>query len=249
MTNAVKNAKNPHFKSNYADLAAVRDIVVPALSAHGVCVVQGLQASAIEDSATVITTLYFGAEVMEVSRVTVSLAGERNKAQGIGKISSYIRRYSLAALGGIGQEDSDAETRGPAPPHARQNQPTKAQRLAQEQLAKVRQILHKEVGCAGEEDADAVIRWVTGGCWSLKTMSQDPGDVLAALQERNDSNPPYEFMLSAATEAGRSEAAKDSTSWLRTNGGHSMTEEEAEDLKKEQDDPNAHLYESLHLGK
>ena len=205
MTNAVKNAKNPHFKSNYADLAAVRDIVVPALSAHGVCVVQGLEASAVEDSATVITTLYFGAEVMEVSRVTVSLAGEKNKAQGIGKISSYIRRYSLAALGGIGQEDTDAETRGPARPHVRK-QPTKAQRLAQDQLAKVKQILHQEVGCAGKEDADTVIRWVTGGCWSLATWEQDPGDVLGALQERNDSNPPYEFMLSAAMEDGRKEA-------------------------------------------
>ena len=206
MTNAVKNAKNPHYKSNYADLAAVRDIVVPALSAHGVCVVQGLQASAIEDSATVITTLYFGAEVMEVSRVTVSLAGEKNKAQGIGKISSYIRRYSLAALGGIGQEDSDAETRGPAPPHTRQSQPSKAQRLAQEQYNKAKRILHDEVGCASEEEADDVIRWVTGGCWSLKTMSEDPGDVLAALQEKNGNGTPYEFMRERADEIARLEA-------------------------------------------
>jgi len=206
MTNAVKNAKNPHYKSNYADLAAVRDIVVPALSAHGVCVVQGLQASAIEDSATVITTLYFGAEVMEVSRVTVSLAGEKNKAQGIGKISSYIRRYSLAALGGIGQEDNDAEQGSPLRQQPAKRQPTKAQRTADQQLAKVKQILKEEAGCRNPDAADEVIRWVTGGCWSLATWEKDPGDVLAALQERNDSNPPYEFMLSAATEEGRKEA-------------------------------------------
>ena len=208
MTNAVKNAKNPHYKSNYADLAAVRDIVVPALSAHGVCVVQGLQASAIEDSATVITTLYFGAEVMEVSRVTVSLAGEKNKAQGIGKISSYIRRYSLAALGGIGQEDSDAETRGTVSEHARQSQPNKAQRIAQEQYNKAKRILHDEVGCASEADADDVIRWATGGCWSLKTMGENPGDVLAALQERKDNGTPYTYMQDAAAEAARLEAVR-----------------------------------------
>ena len=206
MTNAVKNAKNPHFKSNYADLAAVRDIVMPALSAHGVCVVQGLEASAVEDSATVITTLYFGAEVMEVSRVTVSLAGERNKAQGIGKISSYIRRYSLAALGGIGQEDNDAEQGHPLRQQPARKQPTKAQSTAQQQLAKVKQILHHEVGCAGKEDADEVIRWVTGGCWSLETMSQDPGDVLGALQEKNESGTPYTYMRDAVANDARKEA-------------------------------------------
>jgi hypothetical protein len=143
---------------------------------------------------------------MEVSRCTVSLAGEKNKAQGIGKVSSYIRRYSLAALGGIGQEDNDAEQGSPLRQQPAKRQPTKAQQLADQQLARVKQILHKEVGCTGEEDADTVIRWVTGGCWSLATWEQDPGDVLAALQERNDSNPPYEFMLSAATEEGRKEA-------------------------------------------
>jgi len=206
MTNAVKNAKNPHFKSNYADLAAVRDIVVPALSAHGVCVVQGLEASAVEDSATVITTLYFGAEVMEVSRVTVSLAGERNKAQGIGKISSYIRRYSLAALGGIGQEDNDAEQGHPLRQQPARKQPTKAERDAEKDRAKVKQILHSEVGCDSKESADAVIRWVTGGCWSLGTWEQDPRDVLGALQERNEGGTPYTYMRDAAAEAGRKEA-------------------------------------------
>ena len=35
MSNASKNAKNPHFKSTYADLASMRDAVIPVLSAHG----------------------------------------------------------------------------------------------------------------------------------------------------------------------------------------------------------------------
>ena len=45
MSNAIKNAKNPHFKSNYADLAAVRDVALPAFNAEGVAVLQSVDGS------------------------------------------------------------------------------------------------------------------------------------------------------------------------------------------------------------
>ena len=41
ITNAAKNSKNPHFKSDYADLASILDTVKPALSKNGIAVVQG----------------------------------------------------------------------------------------------------------------------------------------------------------------------------------------------------------------
>jgi hypothetical protein len=40
MGNAVKDSKNPFFKSNYADLNAVREACLPALNANGVSVLQ-----------------------------------------------------------------------------------------------------------------------------------------------------------------------------------------------------------------
>tara|TARA_R110002020_G_C16196807_1_gene765919 strand:+ start:422 stop:1084 length:663 start_codon:yes stop_codon:yes gene_type:complete len=200
MNNAIKGSVNPHFKSRYADLAAVRDVVLPALNAEGVAVLQSIDGE--DDVITVSTTLLWGAERIEAGRCSISISGERNRAQGAGKVASYLRRYQLASLG-IAQEDDDGQSIAETP---RRQQPTKAQSTAQQQLAKVEQILHREVGCNSKEDADTVIRWVTGGCWSLATWKQDPGDVLGALQERNDSNPPYEFMLSAAIEEGRKEA-------------------------------------------
>ena len=201
MSNAIKGSVNPHFKSRYADLAAVRDVALPAFNAEGIAVLQAVDGS--DDVVSVSTSLLWGSEQIEVGRCSISISSERNRAQGAGKVATYLRRYQLAAVAGIAQEDDDGQSIAETP---RRKQPTKAQRLAQGQASRVRQILHKEVGCTGEEDADMVIRWVTGGCWSLATWEQNPGDVLEALQERNDSNPPYEFMLSAATEDARKEA-------------------------------------------
>jgi hypothetical protein len=205
MSNAIKNAKNPHFKSNYADLAAVRDVALPAFNAEGIAVLQAVDGH--DGWITVSTSLLWGSERIEVGRCSLPLGEPRNLKHETGSISTYLRRYQLASVAQIAQVDDDGNGQGHnVPPKTRQ--PTKAQRLAQEQLAKVKQILHKEVGCAGEEDADAVIRWATGGCWSLKTMSQDPGDVLSALQEKNDSGTPYEFMRERADEVARLEAKR-----------------------------------------
>jgi hypothetical protein len=206
MSNAIKNAKNPHFKSNYADLAAVRDVALPAFNAEGVAVLQSVDGG--DGWITVSTSLLWGAERIEVGRCSLPLGEPRNLKHEAGSISTYLRRYQLASCAQISQVDEDGNGQGYVSPPKARKQPTKAQRLAQDQLAKVKQILHSEVGCDSKEDADAVIHWVTGGCWSLETMSQDPGDVLGALQERNEGGTPYTYMRDAAAEAGRTEATR-----------------------------------------
>jgi len=201
MSNAIRNAKNPHYKSNYADLAAVRDVVLPAFNAEGIAVLQAVDGQ--DDIATVSTSLLWGSERIEAGRCSINISNEKNRPQGVAKCATYLRRVQLAAVGGVGQEDDDGQSIAETP---RRQQPTKAQSTAQQQLAKVKQILHHEVGCAGKEDADEVIRWVTGGCWSLETMSQDPGDVLGALQEKNESGTPYTYMRDAVANDARKEA-------------------------------------------
>jgi hypothetical protein len=205
MTNVGKNAENSHYGNSYADLSAVRDAVIPHLANHGIACIQSVNGSAVEDSATIVTTIYFGAESLEVARCSVSLSAEKVKAPGIGKASSYLRRYQLAGLGGVAQTDDPGDSDYAAEAKEAE-EAEKAQRLAQQQYNKAKRILHDEVGCASEEDADGVIRWATGGCWSLKTMSEGPGDVLAALQEKNGNGTPYEFMRERADEIARMEA-------------------------------------------
>jgi len=208
MGNAIKNAKNPHFKSNYATLSAVRDVVLPAFNAEGIAVLQAVDGAG--DEATVSTSLLWGSERIEAGRCSLSISNEKNRAQGVAKCATYLRRVQLAAAGGIAQEDDDGQSIADTPQRApRAPRATKAQQLADQQLAKVKQILKEEAGCRNPDAADEVIRWVTGGCWSLDSMHTDPGgpgDVLAALQERNENGTPYTYMRDAAGEAGRREA-------------------------------------------
>jgi hypothetical protein len=101
--NATKNAKNPHFKNDYADLAEVLATVRPVLSKHGIAVVQ---MTAIEGDAMVLHTRLIHTSGQWLESVhPVSKLPER--PQTIGANETYARRYSLAAICGIAQADDD----------------------------------------------------------------------------------------------------------------------------------------------
>ena len=107
MDNVLKNKKNPHFKSDYADLSAVRDVVIPALNEQGIACMAHIDGPTGE--CTVRTVLYFGSESLEVGSKTVKVGG-RSECQETLSASSYLRRGHLAALGGIAQVDDDGES-------------------------------------------------------------------------------------------------------------------------------------------
>jgi len=218
-----RNCYNPHHKYHYADLTACIQAIVPTLSKHGIAVVQEVVGD--QGTVTVSTRLLFGpSEIMDCGSLTQGYQAGRNASQAMGSAITYARRFTLCSavavapdedLGEDGIGDDDAESlAGVRPESSPQRAPrapraTKAQQLADQQLAKVKQILKEEAGCRNPDAADEVIRWVTGGCWSLDSMHTDPGgpgDVLAALQERNENGTPYTFMRDAADDAGRKEA-------------------------------------------
>lgn len=101
--NATKNAANPHFKSRYADLAEILNTIKPVMTKHGLAVVQfpGFE----EGHATVETQLVH--ESGEWIAGTSGAPLQKNDPQGVGSAITYLRRYSLAALAGIAQEDDD----------------------------------------------------------------------------------------------------------------------------------------------
>jgi hypothetical protein len=101
--NAAKNAKNPHFRSSYADLAEIINTVRPVLSKHGLAVVQ---IPGYADGVVTVDTMLTHASgewIMGQSAAPVAKADP----QGVGSACTYLRRYSLAALCGIAQEDDD----------------------------------------------------------------------------------------------------------------------------------------------
>ena len=102
VVNPVFNKINPHFKSSYADLASVLNAVRPALSKHGIAI---MQMTNLEDAGVVLYTRLThssGQWIESVYPVTTS-----SKHQEIASSLTYAKRLSLSAIVGVAGEDDD----------------------------------------------------------------------------------------------------------------------------------------------
>ncbi|NCC06190.1 MAG: ERF family protein, partial [Proteobacteria bacterium] len=104
MENASKNSENQHFRSKYADLAEVLNTVRPVLSRHGLSVTQF---PSYGDGLVHVETI-IAHKSGEWMSEKCSTPAQKQDPQGVGSAISYLRRYSLAAVCGIAQEDDDA---------------------------------------------------------------------------------------------------------------------------------------------
>lgn len=104
MENAKKSSNNPFFKSKYADLAECWDTCRDPLSKNDLSVVQ--MPGAMEGDQIQLTTMLLHSSGQWIkSTMTITVA--KLDAQGIGSAITYARRYALAAIVGIAQEDDD----------------------------------------------------------------------------------------------------------------------------------------------
>lgn len=115
MRHALKDSVNPHFRNRYADLASVLDAVREPLAANGLAVVQ--LAADDEHGAAVETVLMHSSGEWISSRLALPVS--KADAQGYGSALTYARRYALAAICGIAQDDDDGEGARKAPPPAK----------------------------------------------------------------------------------------------------------------------------------
>lgn len=127
MSNALKDAKNPFFKSTYADLNSVREACIPALNNNGIAVLQPIVH--IENKNFVKTILlHETGEIIE--SFTEIIISRINDAQSQGSGITYARRYGLQSLVCIGAEDDDGNAASNPEPErqntnsAQQSQPT-----------------------------------------------------------------------------------------------------------------------------
>lgn len=104
--NATKNAANPHFRSRYADLAEVLNTARPVLAKHGIAVVQS---TSYADKLVHVDTLLTHKSGQWLESHASAPIG-KDDVQGVGSVTTYLRRYSLAAMVGIAQEDDDGES-------------------------------------------------------------------------------------------------------------------------------------------
>lgn len=106
MGNAVKDAKNPFFKSKYADLNAIREAVLPALNEQGISV---LQPTVFLEGRKFVQTTFLHESGEFISGLTEILSVKELDAQAQGSGISYARRYGLQSLANVGAEDDDGQ--------------------------------------------------------------------------------------------------------------------------------------------
>jgi hypothetical protein len=103
--NVVKNAANPHFGSNYADLAAVLDTIRPVFSQHGLSLLTA-PSEMDGDKVTLMWTLFHRSGQHMSGKMSLPI-GAKATAQAAGSAITYMRRYLSASIGGIAQVDDD----------------------------------------------------------------------------------------------------------------------------------------------
>jgi len=108
----VKTATNPFFKSKYANLADILDVIREPLQVNGLSFVQfpegesGLTTMLMHESGEHITATYIMKPV-------------KNDPQGQGSAITYQRRYALGAILGLNIDDDDdgnGASKQPSPP-------------------------------------------------------------------------------------------------------------------------------------
>lgn len=118
--NPKNTADNPFFKSKYAPLNDVLNVVRPLLSKHGLSVIQSPGGDGQNISINTIL-IHESGEWIEFEPLV--LKAEKMTPQGAGSAVTYGRRYSLSAVLGISSEDDDDGNH--ASQNRKKNQPIK----------------------------------------------------------------------------------------------------------------------------
>lgn len=99
-----KSDKNPFFKSSYAGLPSVLEVVLPVLHANGLYVSQ----SPINEGDRVgVETIIVHAESGELATGRFTMTLSKNDPQGAGSAITYARRYALVAMLGLNVDEDD----------------------------------------------------------------------------------------------------------------------------------------------
>lgn len=110
MKPAIKDSRNPHFNSQYADLASVWDAIRGPLTSNGLSVIQMVGSNELEKTTLTTRVTHVSGEWIES---TWQIPVGKQDPQGLGSAISYARRYALAAAIGVVQEDDDGNAAMP----------------------------------------------------------------------------------------------------------------------------------------
>lgn len=147
MSTPKKDAVNPFFKKNYADLNSILEACMPALNANGISVLQPI---CVIDNVDYVETILLHESGEWVGSYAKVINDKANDAQRQGSGISYARRYGLQSLVNLGAEDDDGNTatgkKTPPPPAKK---PTVTKEAFDKAVARIN---------AGEKDLVAKLR-------------------------------------------------------------------------------------------
>lgn len=159
---AVKDASNPHFKSQYVTLDGVVDSVNDALLANGVFCTQQTD---VVDGRTVLYTRFLHESGQWIGSA-YPVHPIKNDPQAEGSALTYARRYALMALAGIAPEDDDGNAASkasgkPGKPQARQmaGTPTEGawEAMGEDEQAFLLDVAKQAKELLAGEDSDAAL--------------------------------------------------------------------------------------------
>jgi len=171
---ALKDSKNPHFKSTYADLTSVMLACKDALAANDLAV---LQLSRIHESgAPVLVTRIIHTSGEHIEGEFPLVCKDPNDPQKLGSAVTYARRYALSAALGITADDDDGQAAAghtPAPKPQPKPASSMADLFAAHKLAypkAVEDLIGKPVAQWSENDKttarEAIKKLQAGTPWS-----------------------------------------------------------------------------------
>lgn len=127
---AVQDARNPHFQNRYATFQSVQQACKGPLLANGLCLVQTMSG---DDSGN----SYLNTTLFHTSGEWISgglrLLVDQPSMQKLGSAITYAKRYSLAAMLGVVDDEDDDGNKASAPEPYKSAQPTQINRAPQQQ--------------------------------------------------------------------------------------------------------------------
>lgn len=176
--NPPNTADNPFYKSKYAPLQDVLNVVRPLLSKHGLSI---LQIPSSDGETVSVTTLLMHSSGEWIQTDPLVLKTDKPTAQGAGSAITYARRYSLSAVLGISSEDDDDGNIATGTKHETNNQKQKQEEslITKSQKQTIAAIMKKKNIAA--EDGKEMIDLRYGKTDSSQLTKREASDLIEFL--------------------------------------------------------------------
>lgn len=182
MRNPPLDGTNPHFKSRFSTLAAIREAVVPVLARHGISLTQDITS---EPGGVACTTILMHESGEWAAYGPLVMPLGKDDAQARGSATTYCKRYAMQAVAAVvGDADDDAEATAGRSGDKRANPLGDPPVLSQRDEAHVRSLIGSftDLLNADIEDAEKAEKMA-----ALRTEANERQDLYVEVWRRLDS--------------------------------------------------------------